>query len=678
MAGRDNDEEDSGSGNILYDRINKDITDRQDWENRLILWYRMRTIGVKRTRKPWAGASDMHVPIGDTIIAKLKSYYSQWIFGPELLASFYSLEPQGDSYTDAVAQWFDYQLRSKSNFTVQAMCALDSCLQNGPGLLKTYWDASRDQLAFQSIHPFFVIVPPWTTSLQRADRVCHVMHMSVNEYKRQGTECGYNMDEDFIDSIRGEGDEKEKPFRRAKALVEGLNYTRLKDLVILWEVYVPDDDGRIQVQTFSPLNPTEPARETFKIPYAHNEIPICVLPYEFLDDTYYSIRGVMELCQLYEASACKMWNEKLDYMTLANRPVLSSSGGSVNAQNIRWEPGAVYDAVLQLVQQPPPPVSFDAEIQQNRSFAEQRVGMPDFGIGSSNAQNNSRTATEVNSITSVMQQSNDLRARVIKTSIASVYWQAWCILRQYKPNDLDYFWRSLRVTLPDAALDNKFALEPNGSIDGYSRDKEINKLMQLRQLAQGSPWLVIPEIDRKLVELMDASWIKDLYEPPQLVQGDQEKAQAVENATLQDGYLPQVKPNDDHVTHLQMLDGFIGWSQQHGKPLPPDVLGLFLQHGMGHVQIARQDAAYMKQHGPQIEQFAQKLATTQKQMVAGQSASAGLARLKAPPGPNTMPQGPQPPAGLMPQPPMPPPPPPIGQMGPPPPPQPAGAPLPGP
>ena len=65
---------------------------------------------------------------------------------------------------------------------------------------------------------------------------------------------------------------------------------------------------------------------------------------------------------------------KLDYMCIANRPVLSSQGGSVNAQNIRWEPGAVYDAILQFVQQPPPPVDFDQEVNNNKSLAEQTSG----------------------------------------------------------------------------------------------------------------------------------------------------------------------------------------------------------------------------------------------------------------------------------------------------------------
>ena len=105
----------------LYEQIVEDLEDRQPWERRQILWSRMRNQGVKRTRKPWPGAADMHVPIGDTIINKLKAYYVQWIFGPELLASFYALEDQGDSYTDSVAQWFDYQVRENTNFQTMAI-----------------------------------------------------------------------------------------------------------------------------------------------------------------------------------------------------------------------------------------------------------------------------------------------------------------------------------------------------------------------------------------------------------------------------------------------------------------------------------------------------------------------------------------------------------------------------
>ena len=191
-----------------------------------------------------------------------------------------------------------------------------------------------------------------------------------------------------------------------------------------------------------------------------------------------------------------------------------------------------------LVQQPPPPVDFDQEVNNNKSLAEQRVGIPDFGIGDANTQDKSRTATEVNSISTVMQQSNDLRARISKDSMTTVYEQAWSILKQYDKDSLDYFWRKRRLTLPDAALDNKYLLKPNGSVDGYSKDKEIQKLMQLRQLGQGSPWIVTPEIDRKIIELMDSSWIVDLYQQPEQVTAGQQEDQAIETTVMNDGFRP--------------------------------------------------------------------------------------------------------------------------------------------
>jgi hypothetical protein len=656
------DAKDGGSSNELYQDILDDLTDRESWETRQILWNRMRNQGVRRAKKPWAGAADAHVPIGDTIINKLKAYYCQWIFGPELLASFYALNDAGDSYTDSVAQWFDYQMREKSNFTKAAICAVDSVLQNGMGFLKPYYDPIKERLAFASVHPYFVIVPASTEGLETADRCVHVMQMSKNDYLRSGRNRGYNLDDDFVESITGEG-KPDQRYIQSRYTAEGLSFSRLKNLIILWEVYERQLDGQIRVHTFSPLQPDEPVRESFMLPYQHKQIPLVQIPYELVDMSFFSSRGVMELTQMYEASASKMWNEKLDFMSIANRPVLSTQGGSINAQNIRWEPGAVYDSILQLVQQPPPPVNFDEEIQSNRSYAEQRVGIPDFGVGDqSGSAGRNKTATETNAITQVMQQSNDLRARTTKDAISTVFEQAWSLLRQYKKQDLDYFWRKRRITLPDAALDNAYVLHANGSADGYSREKEIQKLMQLRQLAQGSPWIILPEIDRKIIELMDSSWIMEVFEEPPEAMSNQQESQAIENSCMHDGFLPQVEPTDDHVTHLTILFGYLGWTKQHNQMLPPDVLDIFVQHGTLHVQAARADAAYMKQYGPQIGQLAAQLGGLQKEVqaqqmqaqqaqAAQQNAGLAMSRLRG-----GMPAGGAPGAPGLPPPPMPPPP----------------------
>jgi hypothetical protein len=613
----------------LFGEINQDLEERNAWEARQRLWLKMRGQGAGRANRPWPGAANVHVPVADTIISKIKPYYVIWVLGPELLASFYSLHSQGDSYTDAAAKWFDYKVRECSNFTEQFICGVDSCLQNGHGVIKPYWDLNAERLAFQSINPYYIIVPPWSpANYQACDRVVHVMQYSEAEYKRDADSKGFNADQTYIDEIKGTGKPDDK-YEQVRYVAEGLQFSRLKDLIILWEVYLKQTDGTILVKTFSPQQPDEPAREDFKLPYEHKQIPLIYMPYEITDGNYFSSRGVMELTQMFEASACKSWNEKLDFMSIANRPVLSTQGGSINAQNIRWEPGAVYDSVLQLVQQPTPPVSFDEEIANTRSMAEQRVGIPDFGIAQPNqpGQGN-KTATETNVITNVMQQSNDLRARILKGAITQVFEQAWELLKQFDRKSLNYFWRRQRLTLDQRAFSNKYVIRPNGSVDGYSREREIQKLMQLRQMSQGAPWIQTSNIDKKIIELMDSDWITEFYTEPPQAQADQAERQAIENTLLVDGFVPQVKPDDDHVIHLQTADGFMEsrGPQTSSQPLGPQQIGPFMQHMQQHIAAAHQDAQYWKQHGQEILPFEQKVKQTMAAMQA-QAAAAQKAQM---------------------------------------------------
>ena len=61
-------------GNEIYGEVIRDLQVRLDWENRQLGWAKMRIFGLRRIAKPWPLASDLHVPIADTIINKLKPY----------------------------------------------------------------------------------------------------------------------------------------------------------------------------------------------------------------------------------------------------------------------------------------------------------------------------------------------------------------------------------------------------------------------------------------------------------------------------------------------------------------------------------------------------------------------------------------------------------------------------
>ena len=65
----------------IYDSIISDINSRERWEARQGLWYQMRNDGLARKQKPWPNAADMHFPLVDTTINKLKPGFFQRLIG---------------------------------------------------------------------------------------------------------------------------------------------------------------------------------------------------------------------------------------------------------------------------------------------------------------------------------------------------------------------------------------------------------------------------------------------------------------------------------------------------------------------------------------------------------------------------------------------------------------------
>jgi FMN phosphatase YigB (HAD superfamily) len=55
-----------------HDDIMAALTARKHWEQRQATWYQMRHDGLRRRNKPWPNAADMHYPLADGIIEKLK------------------------------------------------------------------------------------------------------------------------------------------------------------------------------------------------------------------------------------------------------------------------------------------------------------------------------------------------------------------------------------------------------------------------------------------------------------------------------------------------------------------------------------------------------------------------------------------------------------------------------
>ena len=550
----------------LYNSVIEDIRTRVRWESRQSLWYEMRNDGLRRKHKPWPNAADAHFPLIDTTINKLKPSFFQQAMGLEVLATFVPMRQQLNSYTTAAEQWFTYKLTSKSNYSKEVMSWIDHCLMSGHSVIKTYWNADKERVEFQAIDPTYIIVPPWTKGVSSADRICHVMPMSLEAYKRAGI---YKDDKETINSIKGARNEDagiSNEILDRKEAREGLTYSRDLDQIIVWEVYTRDKDGKWEMECFSPEAPQIRLRDKMEVPYAHGEPPFTVASYEITDGGWYSPRGVCEMLAPFEASLCKLWNERIDSATIYNKPLFRAERDLPNSVNLRMNPGQILPFGITPVPMPAPPMDFDKEMMQTQSTAEQRVTVPDYGIM---MDRDRRTATEIESVNAQAQQNMDLRLRLFREALGELFRQAWSLLIQFDSEDLKYRFVEDSLTLDPVSLHDQYEIEPRGGMDMISKQMLINKAVQRKTLFAQSPWVDQVELDKSILELEDPSLIARLIVDPNQKAGNEQDDEKKLIPPLLIGEFIPAQAGLDYQVRIGTLVEFLQGTIQNGTIISP-------------------------------------------------------------------------------------------------------------
>jgi hypothetical protein len=166
-----------------HDAIRQDLCDRKVWEERQRIFYQMRHNGIPRRTKPFPGAADLHYPLADSHIGKLAPFYFAQIFASDLLASFAAQNPQAEPLARQAANWFDWQLNNQSNWFEESLATIDTMLMAGVAPMKVLWNPLTKRLRFDAIEPVYFVVPPTTMDLETADRWCHILQLTPEQYK---------------------------------------------------------------------------------------------------------------------------------------------------------------------------------------------------------------------------------------------------------------------------------------------------------------------------------------------------------------------------------------------------------------------------------------------------------------------------------------------------------------
>lgn len=578
----------------LKDEIFQAIKDRTIWQERQATWYKMRHQGLRRVNKPHPNAADLHFPLIDALIEKIKPFYFQQLYATEQFATFVSLRSQPPEATSAVAQWFDYRLKQKTNLEREIMGTIDNMCMAGRAVLKPRWISKEKRIDFNAIDPIYFIVPQDTVELGDAPWCVHVIHLSKEEYKANKD---FRQDKEFVKSLAGTGDEigesTDTKWIEVKRR-EGLTYSKNENKIILWEIYRRDGDD-VWVETYSPyrLETENEVRPKYLLGSEYKgKYPFISFRTEIKDQGWYSPRGISEKVAAFEDSLCRLWNGKHDCMDYYNRPMFKNSGQLSNTGVTRFLPGSTLPQGVEPVQFPAPPFSFDEEMQSTRALAEYLIGIPDLSstqhMVGQGAKRGEVTATQINAIIGQSGLSDDMRARVFRQDLADLYRMCWNIYKAKDSDSLVYLLNDEQLEVPLEALQGEYAITPNGSSDSWNKPLQLQKAVARKQMFTGSPYIQQGELDKSILEIDDPRLIKRLYQDPGDELKNQMEAQAQEISIMMIGFPANVNRGDDDGAHLQSIQGFVDRRIQAGEPITPELARLLVQHGAEHDQAMQQ------------------------------------------------------------------------------------------
>jgi hypothetical protein len=572
------------------------LTDRTTWEDRQSTWYQMRHDGLRRRTKPFPNAADMHFPLIDMQLEKLKPVYVQQIFATDTIATFSALSADQAQYQAAASQWFDYHIKQHTNFEDEIFSGIDTMLLGGKAIVKVFWEPDKKRLQYEAVHPLHIIVPTGTEKLADADWIVHVQHFSKAQYKRRKD---FRQEEEFMNTLCGKGEESEQ-LDTEKCRREGLTYGKNEETIVIWEVFERDEEGSWSVCTYSPVRCKEPVRAKFGLPYnkglfAEQVPPFAELNAEIKDKGYYSGRGVAERLAPFEAALCKDWNTQKDYQTLTCTPMFSAKGMPQGSQNIRMVPGEILPFEVQAVQFPSMPMDIGMQMQLTRMTAEQSIATPDFGAMQTGQGQKPRTATEMNMVGGMANQTMDLRARVFRRELGYLFRLSWSILVQYGQEALEFFFDGELGSLPAEAFSGKFLIEPSGSGDNINKQFVMQRAVARKQMFTGNPNIDQRELDKSVLEADDPRLVKRLLLNAGTQAAQQMEDQAQEISIMLLGFPAEVRQTDDDDAHVKSLAGFVQRRNQLKEPLSGEQMRLIAQHAATHMQA-------MKKKNPQAYQ----------------------------------------------------------------------------
>lgn len=417
------------------------------------------------------------------------------------------------------------------------------------------------------------IVVPWD-SLDEIDDlpwIAHRMFLKPSAIKERGVNGMYDRagafqvaeEERASDRLRTDG-----VLDQLKDTREGTLQSGESSFVEIYEIYFHHDingDGIPEkcVMTISPRSNT--VLRLIQYPYEHGMWPFTRFTHEMSEPRWYSPRGIPEMLNDIQTEINAQHNAKLDRMSIQNSLTFLVREGSIrNSSNLRFRPGSYIpvrrmDDVKPLTMQPLD-FSFDNEERTLKAYAEEYVGITDFGLSNVNQRVERRTATEVSEIARISDMVANLDLQIFQESMRRLHRQTIFLWAQYGDMSvmLSVEGRPDPIVFDRFDLYKDFDLVPTGTLDNISSRSRVNKAMTDMQIASNpmfSQYINHYELLRDYFENSDFRSSKRLLRGPGLFEEDAAQRQVSEIQLMQTmKMVAPVDQSDPHQLHIPVLE----------------------------------------------------------------------------------------------------------------------------
>lgn len=560
--------------------------------------YVMRNTGAKRTKKPYANAPDTHYPLIDSAIGELKPFFFGQLAAGKRVCDFVARKAEGAGYKAQLEEWFDYQVKERSEFSSRMLAAVDAMLLHGRGVMKVRWDEGEGALAFDAVSPFHIIMAPGANGFEDADWFVHVKEFTEGRFFRDARYAATHKTGEMLRKLvgAGSGDGESEQAKEERFEREGVTRSAEGNIVV-WEVW-EQVAGGWHVTEISPALDGLVLRAERPSPFqwrGKTIQPFASLLFEVEDEGWFAPRGIGERLEHFEAALQMAWNAKLTALQFSGTPLFKSGALTpTNTAGVTFVPGSMLPRDVEPVQMPSPPVAFDQDMQVTRMVAEQLVRLPKAGLSpdaSKGGNGKEVTARQVSYQATLADASTNLRGYVFRLGLAKVFQKAWAILSQNGKEQLGYLAGDDARQLPADALAAEMDLRPSGAVDDWNRQAATERAIGRMQLFNGDPLINQEELRRDVLASENPALVARLLLPQGQKEASEAEDEAMEVLVLMSGYPAVVKPGEDHATRIGVLMGKLQQLEATGEPVDPIGRQRLQEHLAVHVQMLQQEDA---------------------------------------------------------------------------------------